>query len=100
MARAARSREVRFTRVCIADENTRGLHARLVVARGGEAVDERGDGLNLFVAEAELRHPAIGTGILDHRTDQLPALVVEHDFGAEPARYDASAPRVGAADER
>src|SRR5262249_30249622 len=100
MTRSAGPREVRLSRLRVADDDARRLHARRVVAGGGEAVDEGDDVLNLRVCEAEPGPPAVGAAVLHHRRDQLAVLVVEDDGRAQQARSAVAAARVRAVAER
>lgn len=97
--RTARSEE-RLARLRVADENGRRLLTRLVVARGLERVDERGDVRDLIDRQRELRHPAISAAVLHDWRDPFAALIVEDDSGSQEARSAIPAARIGAVTER
>src|SRR5439155_22903171 len=84
----------------IADEHTRRLVPRLVVAGSFERMDERRDVGNLIRREGKLRHTAVGPTVLDDRRDELAMLIVEHDAGAKQARSAVAAARIDSVAER
>ena len=97
MAGRALVLEVRLACLRVADDDARRLDARFVVARGAEAVHERGNVRDLIVGQRKFRHPR--TSAADHGRDQLAMLIVEHRAGAQQARAAVAAARVSAVAE-